>query len=193
MAPTRPGAVALLTSGNVLDIVEGGSTYVLNLDPGRNYAGTKFVLTSDGSGGVDVANIPDPISVTVSSGNLDPGRNHAFTGERLTPSTLGPSQFMADIPPSGPANSWRRFRSTKKSSNVKVALSPATVAPNLNTFTVVGWTSLSRKIKTPYDLVSTQRADNATIKKRAAKAVWLEICNRAFKGEDVGKCDKSDD
>ena len=98
MAPTRPGAIALLTSGNVLDIVEGGSTYVLNLDPGRNYAGTKFVLTSDGSGGVDVANIPDPISVTVSSGNLDPGRNHAFTGERLTPSTLGPSQFMAEIP-----------------------------------------------------------------------------------------------
>jgi acylphosphatase len=82
---------------------------------------------------------------------------------------------------------------TKKSSNVKVALSPATVAPNLSTFTVVGWTSLSRKIKTPYDLVFTLRADNTTIKKRATKAVWLEICNKAVKGEDVGKCDKSDD
>jgi hypothetical protein len=72
---------------------------------------------------------------------------------------------------------------------VKVALSPATVAPNLSTFTVVGWTSLSRKIKTPYDLVFTLRADNTTIKKRATKAVWLEICNKAVKGEDVGKCD----
>ena len=82
---------------------------------------------------------------------------------------------------------------TKKSSNVKVSLSPAAVAPNLNTFTVVGWTSVTRNIHTPYDLVFTLRADDTTIKKKAAKAVWLDICNKAVKGEDVGKCDKSDE
>jgi acylphosphatase len=82
---------------------------------------------------------------------------------------------------------------TKKSSNVKVALSKATVDPDLNTFTVLGWTSVSRDIKNPYDLVFTLRADNTTIKKKAAKAVWLEICNQAVKGEDKGKCEKADD
>jgi acylphosphatase len=82
---------------------------------------------------------------------------------------------------------------TKKSSDVKVSLSPATVAPNLNTFTVVSWTSESRNIHNPYDLVFTLRADNTTIKRKAVKAVWSEICNNTVKGEDVGKCDKGDD
>jgi acylphosphatase len=82
---------------------------------------------------------------------------------------------------------------TKKSSNVKVSLSPATVDPNLNTFTVIGWTSVSRNITNPYNLVFTQRSDNTKIKKRAAKAVWLEICNKAVNGEDLGKCNKNDD
>jgi len=82
---------------------------------------------------------------------------------------------------------------TKHSSNVKVSLSSATVDPNLNTFTVTGWTSVSRNITNPYDLVFTLRADNTTIKKQAAKAVWLGICNKAVKGDDVGKCEKDDD
>jgi acylphosphatase len=81
---------------------------------------------------------------------------------------------------------------TKRSSNVKVALSSATVSPNLNTFTVVGWTSVSRHIKNPYDLVFTLRADNTKIKKKAAKSVWLKICKKAVKGKDVGKCQKDD-
>jgi acylphosphatase len=82
---------------------------------------------------------------------------------------------------------------TKKSSHVKVSSSPAAVDPNLNTFTVVGWTSVSRNITNPYDLVFTLRPDNAAIKKKAAKRVWLEICNSSVKGEDVEKCDKDVD
>jgi acylphosphatase len=82
---------------------------------------------------------------------------------------------------------------TKKSSNVKVSLSPAAVDPDLNTFTAVGWTSLSRHITTPYDLVFNLRSDNTTVKKKPAKAIWLGICNSAVKNEDVGKCDKDDD
>jgi acylphosphatase len=82
---------------------------------------------------------------------------------------------------------------TKKSRNVKISTSPATADPNLDTFTVIAWTSTSRHITNPYNLVFTLRADNTTIQKKAAKAVWLGICNEAVKGEDVGKCDKDDD
>jgi autotransporter passenger strand-loop-strand repeat protein len=45
---TGSGGSAVLASGNVLDVVEGGSTYVLNLDPTQNFSGTQFVLFSDG-------------------------------------------------------------------------------------------------------------------------------------------------
>ena len=83
---------------------------------------------------------------------------------------------------------------TKKSSDVKVSLSPATFDPNLKTFTVVGWNSVSRKITNRYNLVFTLRDDNTTIKKKAAKQVWLGICTKAVaKTEDAGKCDKDDD
>jgi acylphosphatase len=82
---------------------------------------------------------------------------------------------------------------TKKSSNVEVTVSKVPVDSTLNTFTVMKWTSVSRHIKTPYDLVFTLRADNTQIKKKAAKSVWLEICNNAVKGKDKGKCEKDDD
>ena len=82
---------------------------------------------------------------------------------------------------------------TKKSSNVKVNVSPATIAPDAKTFTVFGWTSVSRNISHPYDLVFNLRPDNTVLKKHEAKAVWLEICEKTVQGEDVGKCDKDDD
>ena len=84
-------------------------------------------------------------------------------------------------------------KGTKKSSSVNVSTSSTPVSQSWKTFTVTGWTSVSRHITNPYDLVFTLRPDNTTIKKKAAKAVWLEICNGAVKGEDVGKCDKDDD
>jgi autotransporter passenger strand-loop-strand repeat protein len=54
---------AVLKTGNVLDVVEGGSTYVLHLDPSQNLSSTKFVVTSDGSSGTDVT-LVDLVSVT---------------------------------------------------------------------------------------------------------------------------------
>jgi acylphosphatase len=81
---------------------------------------------------------------------------------------------------------------TKNSSNVDVSTSPASLDTNLETFTVVGWTSDSRHISHPYDLVFNLRHDNATVSKDGAKAVWLGICRNAVKGEDAGKCDKDD-
>jgi acylphosphatase len=82
---------------------------------------------------------------------------------------------------------------TKKSSDVKITTSPSTVDPALKTFTVIGWNSKSRGIDNHYDLVFSLRADNTTIKKKAAQAVWLGICNASVKGEDVGKCNKGKD
>jgi acylphosphatase len=82
---------------------------------------------------------------------------------------------------------------SKKSSDVKVSTSAATVDPNLKTFTVVGWTSVSRHITHPYDLVFKLRENDATIKKGAAKEVWIKICESTVQGDDAGKCDKDKD
>jgi acylphosphatase len=79
---------------------------------------------------------------------------------------------------------------TKKSSDVNVSLSPTSVRPDLRTFTVVGWTSVTRNITQPYDLVFDLRPDNTTISKQEAKKVWLAVCEKAVKGADTGKCNK---
>jgi acylphosphatase len=84
-------------------------------------------------------------------------------------------------------------KGSKKSSDVKVGTSPDAVAQGLDTFTIVGWTSVSRNITNPYDLVFSLRDPDSIITKGAAKAVWLEICERTVRGADVGKCDKDDD
>lgn len=81
-------------------------------------------------------------------------------------------------------------KGTKKSSNVSVSTSSAAVSQNLKTFTVVGWTSVSRGITHPYDLVFPLRNPDTVIKKGEVKAIWLKICESAVKGEDTGKCDK---
>jgi acylphosphatase len=79
---------------------------------------------------------------------------------------------------------------TKKSSDVDVRVSPASIRPDLQTFTVVGWTSVTRNITKPYDLVFNLRPDNTTISKNEAKRVWLAVCEKAVKGPDSGKCNK---
>jgi len=79
---------------------------------------------------------------------------------------------------------------TKKSSDVNVSVSPASIRPDLKTFTVVGWTSVTRNIARPYDLVFNLRPDDTTISKHEAKKVWLTICENTMKGADSGKCDK---
>jgi acylphosphatase len=83
-------------------------------------------------------------------------------------------------------------KGTKNSSNVKVSTSSATVERGLETFSVFGWTSVSRHISHQYDLVFTLRHDNTTISEDEAKAVWLDICQKTVQGEDTGKCDKDD-
>jgi acylphosphatase len=82
---------------------------------------------------------------------------------------------------------------TKKSSDVHVSTSSAAVSKNLRTFTIVGWTSVSRDVNQPYDLIFPLRNPDTVIKKSEVKAIWLKICESAVKGEDIGKCDKNND
>ena len=79
---------------------------------------------------------------------------------------------------------------TKNSSDVNVSVTPTSIRPDLQTFTVVGCTSVSRNITHPYDLVFNLRPDNTIISKHEAKRVWLAVCEKAVKGPDSGKCEK---
>jgi acylphosphatase len=83
-------------------------------------------------------------------------------------------------------------KGTKNSSNVQVSMASAPIERSLPTFTVFGWTSVSRHISHPYDLVFNLRHHDTTISKDEAKAVWLDICQKTVQGEDTGKCDKDD-
>jgi len=82
---------------------------------------------------------------------------------------------------------------TKKSSDVNVNTSPAKVDPNLNKFTVIGWTSGSRNIIHPYDLVFSLRANDEPISKKKAKEVWHEILKSTLTGEDLNKLGDDDE
>ena len=49
-----------LMSGNVLEVVEGGSSYNLQLNPSTSFAGEIFELSADGAAGTDVTFGPPP-------------------------------------------------------------------------------------------------------------------------------------
>jgi acylphosphatase len=76
---------------------------------------------------------------------------------------------------------------TKKSSNIEVKTTASTVDPKLNTFTIIGWTSTSRNITTPYTLVFHQRSKDKTISESEAKDIWNEILRATLKGDDLKK------
>ena len=80
-----------------------------------------------------------------------------------------------------------RAGSKKSSKNNTVAQVPAAVDPNLKTFTVFGWTSTSRNITHPYDLIFSLRPANDQISHHEAKAVWNTIAESTLKGDDLAK------
>jgi acylphosphatase len=82
---------------------------------------------------------------------------------------------------------------TKRSSDVNVSTSPAKLDPNLDKFTVIGWTSTSRNITHPYDLVFHLRTIDEPVSKKEAKEVWHEILRSTLKGEDLDKLDDDDE
>jgi acylphosphatase len=80
-----------------------------------------------------------------------------------------------------------RAGSKKSSKGNTVTQAPAAIDPDLKTFTVFGWTSTSRNIMNPYDLVFSLRPANDQISRHDAKAVWNNIAKSVLKGDDLAK------
>jgi acylphosphatase len=80
-----------------------------------------------------------------------------------------------------------RVGSKKSSRNNTVSATNAAVDPTLKTFTVYGWTSTSRNIANPYDLVFQLRPANDEITRKQAAAVWNAIAESTLKGDDLAK------
>lgn len=80
-----------------------------------------------------------------------------------------------------------RAGSKKSSKNNKVDETSAALDPDLKTFTVFSWTSTTRNITTPYDLVFTLRHDDSEISAHDAEKVWNGIAESTLKGDDLTK------
>ena len=80
-----------------------------------------------------------------------------------------------------------RAGNKKSSQNNTIIEVPAPWDPNLKTFTVFAWTSTSRNIMNPYDLVFTLRPANDQISHKDAKAIWNNIAKSTLKGDDLAK------
>jgi acylphosphatase len=80
-----------------------------------------------------------------------------------------------------------RAGNKKSSQDNTVSQAPAAVQPDLKTFTVYAWTSTSRNITNPYDLVFNLRPDDSQISRKEAKSVWNDIAKSTLKGDDLAK------
>ena len=83
-----------------------------------------------------------------------------------------------------------RAGSKRSSSANTIRQSPGEPNPALRTFTIFGWTSASRNITTPYDLVFTLRSSNDEITHKSAKKIWNAIALATLKGSDLAKFQK---
>jgi acylphosphatase len=81
---------------------------------------------------------------------------------------------------------------TKKASNIKIKTTPTAVIPALNAFTIYGWTSTSRNITNPYDLVFNLRADGGKVSPEDAKELWHGILKSTLKPDDLKKLGPDD-
>ena len=76
----------------------------------------------------------------------------------------------------------------KKSSHANIiGEAPAPFDPSLKTFTIFSWTSTSRNISNPYNLVFNLRPGNNEISGKEAAAIWNSIAESTLKGEDLAK------
>jgi hypothetical protein len=57
----------------------------------------------------------------------------------------------------------------------------------LDSFTVYAWTSTSRNITNPYDLVFHLRPTDEEVSKNEAAAAWNSIAESTLKGDDLTK------
>ena len=76
---------------------------------------------------------------------------------------------------------------TTKSSNIEVTTTPGTVDQALDNFTIFAWTSTSRNITDPYDLIFNLRPKDRTLSAGDVKDVWHGILKSTLKGDDLQK------
>lgn len=76
---------------------------------------------------------------------------------------------------------------TKKSSNIEVITTPGTVDQALDNFTIFAWTSTSRNITDPYDLIFSLRPKDKSLSAADVKDVWHSILKSTLKGDDLKK------
>jgi hypothetical protein len=71
--------------------------------------------------------------------------------------------------------------------DIKVSTTQGTIDPALSTFTIYAWTSTSRGITNPYDLVFRLRPDDGTLAPADVKTEWHGILESTLKGDDLNK------
>ena len=81
---------------------------------------------------------------------------------------------------------------TKKSSNIKVRTPPGAVDASLDAFTIYAWTSTTRNITDPYDLVFRLRSDDGKLSPADVKTVWHGVLRSTLKGDDLKKLGPDD-
>ncbi len=80
-----------------------------------------------------------------------------------------------------------RAGSKRSSRDNMVTVTNSPLDPNLKTFTVFGWTSTSRNITNPYDLIFHLRPTDDELSKKQAEAAWNAIAESTLKGDDLKK------
>ncbi len=80
-----------------------------------------------------------------------------------------------------------RAGSKRSSHDNTVTVTSSPLDPNLKTFTVFGWTSTSRNITNPYDLIFHLRPTDDELSKKQAEAAWNAIAESTLKGDDLKK------
>jgi acylphosphatase len=80
-----------------------------------------------------------------------------------------------------------RAGSKKSSTDNKINVTDDALDHNLKTFTVFAWTSTTRNITNPYDLVFQLRSADGEISKKEASAAWNTIAEGTLKGDDLAK------
>ena len=80
-----------------------------------------------------------------------------------------------------------RAGSKKSSQDNKIKVTDDALDPSLKTFTVVQWTSTTRNITNPYDLIFQLRPADDELSPKQAKGVWNTIAESTLKGDDLAK------
>ncbi len=81
---------------------------------------------------------------------------------------------------------------TKKSSDLKITTASVAIDTALTAFTIVNWTSSSRNITNPYNLVFELRADGSEISPTDARAAWHQILKKTLSADDLKKLQPDD-